>query len=267
MQALLSIEWMKLKRYRTFWILIGFFAFLLPAWNYALNAGIVNLMGGNKNGGGIDILNKAYGFDYVWQNMGFWTSLFVIFLAALIIIITTNEYQYRTNRQNVIDGLTRLQFFHTKCWLVLWLAILTTVYVFIVGFIFGITNGSMGDFPGEIQNLFYVFVLALNYYSFALVLSVFMKRSGLTMGMFFLYCIFIESLAKGLLNWKIDWNPGNYLPLQCSDELLPFPILDFVKSLAKLKEAPPNTPYVIMSFVWIAVYYIVARRKLLKSDW
>lgn len=265
MKELLSIEWLKLKSYRTFWILTGFFALLLPLWNYGISNGIVQLGGGGK--GGINLFSQAYSFSYVWENMGFWSSIFVVFLSILVIIITTNEYQFRTNRQNVIDGWSRLQFYHAKWYIVFVLSLLTTVYVFLVGFIFGAVNGSISDFPGHIIKLFYVFVLSLNYYAFSLLLSIFFKRSGITIGIFFLYSMIIESFLKFLINWKLDFHAGDFLPLQCSDELLPFPILDIVKALAKIESAPSPLPYVIVSFAWIAIYYFVGRSKLLKSDW
>jgi hypothetical protein len=237
--------------------------FFLPAWNYGINDGFLQV-----GGGGIDILNKVYGFDYIWENMGFWSSLFIIVLSVLVIILTTNEYQFRTNRQNIIDGWTRLQFYHAKWGVVVVLSILTTLYVFLVGFTFGITNSSISEFPGNIEKLFYTFVLTLNYFGFSLLLSFLFKRSGLTIGIFFLYCMFIETLLKSLLNWKIAWKPGLYLPLQCSDELLPFPILEMVKTLAKLETASANNAYYILtSLAWITIYYFIGRNKLMKSDW
>jgi hypothetical protein len=60
MVSLLHIEWLKIKQYRTFWILAGLFMFFLPAWNYGINNGILKI-----GGGGIDILNKVYGFGYI----------------------------------------------------------------------------------------------------------------------------------------------------------------------------------------------------------
>lgn len=262
MASVLYIEWLKVKRYRTFWILTVLFMFFLPAWNYGINNGVLHI-----GSGGIDILNKAYGFDYIWENVGFWSSLFIIVLSVLIIILTTNEYQFRTNRQNVIDGWTRFQFYNAKWSVVIILSLLTTLYIFIVGFLFGISNSSISDFPGHIEKLFYTFVLTLNYLGFSLLLSFLFKRSGLTIGIFFLYSMFIETLLKSLLNWKIASKPGLYLPLQCSDELLPFPVLDLLKSIAKLEATDGNTGYIVASFFWVTIYYFIGRVKLMKSDW
>ena len=93
MRALLAIEWLKIKSFRTFWILTGFFVLLLPLWNYGISNGIMKIGGGD-----INLVSQAYSFSYVWQNMGFWTSIFVVFISILTIILTTNEYQYRPSR-------------------------------------------------------------------------------------------------------------------------------------------------------------------------
>jgi ABC-2 type transport system permease protein len=258
MKSLLAIEWMKLKKYRTFWVLI---CLLLPLWNFFIKSGILKI-----GGGGINVLSQVYSFTFLWENIGFWASMFVWFLSILTIIITTNEYQYRTNRQNVIDGWSRMDFYHAKWGVVVSLSVATTIYVFLAGMLIAVTNSGLDGFPGHIQYLFYVFVLCLNYYSFCLLVSIFFKRSGLAIGMFIFYCMIIETLLKFLINYFAD-GYGNYLPLQCSDELLPFPVLDMVKAMAQMKETGSPMMYVIASFVWIVIYYFVGKRKLEKSDW
>lgn len=262
MKNLLSIEWLKVKSFRTFWILTGFFALLLPLWNYGISNGIMKIGGGN-----INLVSQAYAFSSVWQNLGFWTSIFVVFISILTIILTTNEYQFRTNRQNVIDGWTRLDFYHAKWQVVLVLSFLTTLYVFMVGLIFGAAYGSFSDFPGSIRHLFYIWLLSLNYYSFSLLLSIFFKRSGITIGIFFLYCMIIEAIVSKFANWALDTKAGNFMPLQCSDELLPFPILDAIKTMANMQSSVNINYYVAASFAWIIIYYLTGRQKLLRSDW
>lgn len=262
MKNLLAVEWLKLKKFTTFWLLTGFFALLLPLWNMGISKGVIKVGGGE-----ISLVSQAYGFANVWQNIGFWTSIFVVFLSILVIIITTNEYQYRTNRQNVIDGWSRLDFYHAKWQVVLSLSVLTTVYVFFVGFWFGVQYGSIGDFPGSFRHLFYIWLLALNYYAFSLVLSLFLKRSGIAIGMFFLYAMVVEAMVSKFINWALDTEVGYFLPLQCSDELLPFPILDALKAMAQLQSGVDPMWYVFASFGWIVAYYFIGRQKLLRSDW
>lgn len=262
MKHLLTVEWLKIKKYRTVWILTGLFAFLLPLWNYGIAKGILKIGGGDMN-----ILNQAYSFSYLWQNLGFWTGIFVIFLAVLIIILTTNEYQFRTNRQHIICGWTRMDFYHAKWLVIIILSLLTTLYVFLCGLFFGFTYGSAGSFPGSIRYLFYVWILSLNYYGFGLLLSIFFKRSGITIGIFFLYAMIIESLGVNIINWLSGTHAGNFLPLQSSDELLPFPLNTMIKTVIALPQGPPESSYLLASGLWMALYYFTGRWKLLRSDW
>ncbi len=263
MKSLLAIEWLKIKSYRTFWILVGFFIVLLPLWNYQVLNGMIKI-GGNK---GVNILSQAYTFPEVWGNVGFWASIFVIFLSILVIILTTNEYSFRTHRQNVIDGWSRLQFYHAKVFLVLLFSFAATVYVFVVGAAFGLSrSGDVSNMFGQAEKLFYFFLLSVDYLGFALLLAIAVKRSGLAIGLFMLYCLMIENILAGILNWGFDSNPGSYLPLQASDELLPLPLLNVMKSMIQTS-GPSPVVFVFVTLAWCVLYYFSGKRLILRSDW
>ena len=261
MKALLAIEWLKIKRYRTFWILAAFFTVLLPLWNYMIASGMMQM-----GGGGVNFLNRAYSFPGVWENVGFWASIFIIFLSMLVIILTTNEYTYRTHRQNVIDGWSRMQFYHAKVWLVVALSLVATIYLFLTGAILGLTHyGDAGDMFEKGAPILYFFVLAINYLGFALVLSIWIKRSGLAIGVFMLYILIIENMLKGLINWSTQAHYGNFLPLQSSDELLPFPMMSMAQQLLK-QDAPEKWIYILVSLGWCTLYYLLGRDMIQRRD-
>lgn len=265
MKSLLSIEWLKIKSYRTFWVLTAFFLVLLPLWNYQVKNGMIKLGGSGKDG--INFLSQAYSFPEVWGNIGFWASIFVMFLSILVIILTTNEFNFRTHRQNVIDGWSRLQFYHAKTWLVIIFSLAATVYVFVTGLMFGISSGGgVGDMFAQTEKLLYFFLLSVDYLGFALLLGLLIKRSGLAISMFLLYCLIIENILNGMLNWVFDNHPGNYLPLQASDEMLPLPLFGMVKSLV-VQSTTPVSVYAVVTIGWCALYYFLGRRAILRRDW
>jgi len=265
MNKLIGIEWLKLKRYRTFWLLVGLFLLLLPLWNYEIANGLIKLGGGGKNG--INFLSTAYSFPNVWGNMGFWASLFIWFISILMIIITTNEYTYRTQRQNVIDGWSKMQFFHAKVYIAVLMSIAATVYVFILGALFGfVHSGSFNGLFSEIEQVFYFFILSLDYLGFALFIALWIKRSGLAIGLFLLYAMIIENILKSVINHYIDKPYGNFLPLQASDELLPFPLIQMAKALIPAASISMTT-YMLVAICWCAVYYFMSRIMLLRNDW
>ncbi len=266
MKELLAIEWLKIKRYRTFWILAGLFLLLLPIWNIEVANGMMKFGGSGK--GAFNLLDTAYSFPQVWGNLGFWGSIFIMFISMLVIILTTNEYAYRTNRQNIIDGLKRMQFFHAKVALVVVLSVLVTIYLFLLGIVFGGTHsGSLSGMFSEFHQVWYFFLLSLNYLGFALFLALWIRRSGLAIGLFLLYSMIFENIARGLLNTMFDKPYGNLMPLQASDELLPFPLMQMAKAMMGSAPSIGMNTYVTVTICWCALYYLGGRVLLSRNDW
>ena len=79
---LLFVEWLKLKKYKTFWVLISLFSGLYILWNYGVNSSMVK-MGSSP----ISFITTSYTFPAVWTNMGYVFSWFEIFLSILVIIL------------------------------------------------------------------------------------------------------------------------------------------------------------------------------------
>jgi len=269
MNQLLAIEWLKIKRYRTFWVLTGLFAILVPLLNYTVTSGMMKLGGnGKKDGGGMNILESGYSFPSLWANLGFWGSLMMIFAAVLVIILTTNEYTYRTNRQNVIDGWSRMQFFHSKVILVVVMSIVVTVFMLVLGLLFAaIGGGSIAGFTDGIERLGYFFVLSLDYMGLGLFIAVWIRRSGLAIGLFVLYSMIIELILEKTINHYGNTEIGKFLPLQASDELLPFPIIKMGKQLLQMSESVSMTTYMIVALGWCVLYYVGSYMLLKRSDW
>ncbi len=263
MMHLLKIEWLKLKNFRTFWVLSILFAVFLPLFNLMFSANIMNV-------GLEQILMVQYNFPNVWGNFGFWASWFVIFIAFTIVILITNEYRYRTNRQNIIDGWSRLDFFHAKVLLIFTLAFATTLYTMLWCFIFGLYySGNLTGAFDQIEKMFFFLVLCLNYFGLAMMLSFLLKRSGLVIGIYMIYILMVENILQAWLNWQFTGkNIGDFLPLQSSDSLLPFSLMRMAKSFAGgASTYPSNSSFLMVSFGYILLYYFIARWRLMKSDW
>ena len=262
MFQLLSIEWLKIRKYSTFWILAVMFAALLLGWNYFISAGILKLGGGDMN-----ILNLNYTFPLVWSNVAYWSKFFAGLIAIIIIILTTNEYQFRTNRQNVIDGWQRIQFFHAKWGIVVVLSVVVTLFTILLGIFFALIYGSPINSAGQdIHMMLYVFILTLNYFGFALTLSLLLKKSGMTVIIFLMYLYIIEVMLNQLLKGEFNSQAGSFLPMQCSADLISFPFMNSMKKMIQAS-GPSNQTLALASCLWIVAYYFIGRMKMLKSDW
>ncbi len=267
MLRLLKIEWMKVKNYRTFWILSILFLVSLFGVNYIAlfiqNHAVEKVTDANGKMVVNALIGNEFTFPDVWQTVA-WTSGLLLFIPGLLIIISiTNEFSFKTHRQNIIDGLSRTQFILVKMLLALIVSIVSTLAVFVIAFLFGISqSGSCISFD-KVENIAYFFVQALSYTSLALLFGLLFKRSGIAIGVFFLYVIVLEHMLQGFLDTYLP-PIGNYLPLSSGNGLISFP---FLRKVANQIITPPQIPYLLIaSFIYFAAYYFACKRKFETDD-
>ncbi|HAK12034.1 MAG TPA: ABC transporter permease, partial [Chitinophagaceae bacterium] len=51
-----------------------------------------------------------FAFPETWHSVAYFSSWFVMIPSILVIMVITNEYTYKTHRQNIIDGMSRQEF-------------------------------------------------------------------------------------------------------------------------------------------------------------
>ena len=249
----LQVEWMKVKGYRTFWILLAITIVSIPAFNYML----YNIMGNTfpKKHGIQTLFGSPFAFPDAWQTVSWNASILFLIPAILIITLTTNEFVYKTHRQNVIDGWSRGQFISVKLVEVLLLSILSTVVVILTALGFGLLANKLPQGVSVWQESRFVgffFVQMLSYSLIAFLLGLFIKRAGLAMGLFFIYMI-IEEVIVGIFQEQISYRRRlDYLPEEVTDKLIPFP---YVKNiLVQQGTGTGNTIY--RSIYWLAHSYV-----------
>jgi ABC-2 type transport system permease protein len=266
MLKLLRIEWMKVKNYRTFWILLAITIFSIPAFNYMF----YNLMNNSfPKVKGKSIFGSPFAFPDVWQTISWNSSLLFLIPAILIITLTTNEFTYKTHRQNIIDGWTRGQFIGVKLFEILLLSILATGVVILTALAFGFIGNKVPDGVSawkESRFAAFFFVQMLSYSLIAFLLSIFIKRAGLAMGLFFIYMI-VENIIVGVLRGKYNMNGVDYLPEEVTDRLIPQPYLKAILSQQDAVRWENHIPiYLGVGFLYVLVYCLLTSRFFLKND-
>lgn len=178
-----------------------------------------------------------------------------------MILIMSNEFSFRTHRQNIIDGVSRSQFMNTKIALILIISLCLTVLVFITALLFGLAEGGSFTFNHS-RYLLYFFVQSTLYMSVGLVFALIFKRSGISIGIYFLYAFILENVLSAILN-KYFRPVGYLLPLDSADKLIPMPI-----SLFKgLSQNIPDEKYLLLtSFIWIVACLWFCKRRFENSD-
>lgn len=264
----LWVEWLKIRRYRAFWVLMAMTILSIPGLTYLL----FDLMKNSfpKAKGASAILGSPFAFPDVWQTVAWNSSLLFILPAILIITLTTNEFTYKTHRQNIIDGWSRQQFISVKLVEVLILAVKCTATVFLTTLIFGcLVNKVPAGFWiwKDSRFLFFYFVQALSFFTIAFLIALLIKRAGLSIAVFLIYML-AEDIVVAVFRNLYKLNGVDYLPEEVTDRLIPAPYLRKVlQSPAEVTRWEHHLPiYLGVAALYLLLYCIIAGRRFTTSD-
>jgi ABC-type transport system involved in multi-copper enzyme maturation permease subunit len=115
-----------------------------------------------------------------------------------------NEYSYGTLKQNLIDGMSKKEFVTSKFLTVVVFAGVSTLFIFILSLILGLSFSSyneVGIIFSEMEYLLAYFVKLTGFFSFCLFIGILIKRSAFALGFLFVWNI-IEGIIIGILNLK-----------------------------------------------------------------
>lgn len=267
MLHLLKIEWLKVKNYRTFWILFILYLVSIIGANYmvrqVLELNFEETMRKDPTDAFIRMMigTPPYGFPQVWGMTAYVSSYLLILPGFLSIILFTNEFTYKTHRQNLLDGFTRSEFISAKLLGVLSITLISTLTISLTAFMFGLAGSP--PFDGEYLRYFGLsFLQCLSYCSLALMLSTIFKRSGIALGVYFVYVVIFDNVLFHVMNKYLN-NTGYFLPIESADNLIPLPVAEQVQKHFMEK---PDFSYILVScFIYLALYIFIAYRKF-KSD-
>ena len=250
----LKIEWLKLKNYNAFWILLGLFVVSIFGINY--------IMYETMPRGQVTDMLGILSFPKVWHTVSYMSSFMLLFPGLIIIMMVTGEFNFRTHRQNIIDGMSRTNFITVKMLVALILAVISTLAVFIFALLFGLLDGGAVSFKG-VKYIFFFFLQALDYIGLALLFSMFLRKTGLCVGIYILYALILENVIMSIIAKNIG-QVAYCLPLESSDKLIPMPVLkEFTNQFPK---TPDTSVLLIVCIAYIVLYEIVCKLRFEKSD-
>lgn len=253
MYSLFKIEWLKLKTYRTFWAILLLFVVLFPVANILLANLLLKMKGANKMTQ--HMIVNYFAFPQVWRAVSYVGGYFLTLPAILVIILVTNEYTFRTHRQNVIDGLSRNQFVTAKLTLALLLACLSAVLVIITAFLLGYLY-TEAPLPANIFTNFYLvgyfFLQTLFYLLLAFLIAMMFKRSGISIGIFLLFTLVIDSIIESLMNRYLN-NSGYFFVTAPADQLVPNPFLDLAKGSGLFEVPFSDSTFLIVTLIYVSL--------------
>jgi ABC-2 type transport system permease protein len=271
MMHIIGTEWLKIKTYRAFWWVMAITALSYPGINYIFyNAYKEITKKGSATGDMAKmLLGNPFDLPETFHTAGFFSSFFVFIPAIVVIMMITNEYTFKTHRQNIIDGWSRNQFLLAKFFDVLLITLLVTLLYFIVSLIIGITC-TKAPIQDVWSKAYYVALFALQTFSqlsIAFLIGFLVRKSFIALSIFIFYYLILENTAVNFLKIKAN-DIGRFLPLEISDRLIPIPA--FLGKFneegyqASLNEIGPHIGYTLMvtALIWFVCYGVNTKRDL-----
>jgi len=171
---------------------------------------------------------SLYSFPYVWHNLAFLAGFFKIFPALIVIIFITNEFSYKTVRQNVMAGMSRGEFLFSKLFFVFLYSLASAVILLFTALILGITHTQVITSAIVFQKMYFVAAYFLELFTFsilALMIAFLVKKQGLSIGVLALYFYVIEPLVA----YKLPDGVSYFLPVKVMGRLIDIPNSSLMK--------------------------------------
>jgi ABC-2 type transport system permease protein len=200
-------------------------------------------------------------------------SLTSTFAIALIVLMICAEFDWRTSRQNIIDGLSKRQWFVGKVLLIPTVAIGLYLTRLAIGGIVALAA------PGSHSHIFdptATYVLAacgvvlgmLCYASVALLICITVRSTGPALAIALIYQVF-DNIAAAILRSRRLEHIAQWLPLQIQSSLAVYNrYLPHASSPHNLPLVfDPETPLLFLAAAaWAAVLLFVSYRVYMKRD-
>lgn len=266
MVHLLKIDLKKLTSYRTFWIVCGLY-FVTLAFTTASGMEFLKWLARTFEDFGSSLnINRIpiYHFPDVWLNLIYFSGFFKIILGIMTVISITNEFQYRTLRQNVIDGLSRWQFLASKILTNVLLSFLSVAMILVISFATGLIYSpsiSWNYVFADMEFLIAYFIEIFAFLSFALMLGIFIQRSGLTI-ILLLLARMLELIVRENIDEYVPWII-RFLPLQSIANLVPMPLERY--AFQEIRDYL-TVSSIAIALAWSFLFNYFGYLKLKKSD-
>jgi len=270
MKSLLKTEWLKIKYYRAFWWITGITTLAYPGINF-LFYNVYSKIGDNKDQVSRMakfLIGNPFSFPEAWHTVAYFSSYFVFLPAVVVIMFITNEYTFKTHRQNIIDGWSRNQFMLSKLIDVVIISMIVTVLLAIISFLFGLINKSESN--GTMFDMSYYIVLFLlqtfSQLSIAFLIGFLIRKAFLSLGIFLFYFLILEPILVNVAKFKFD-DIGRFLPLAISDRVIPVPAFLGKISPEGYQKALDSIPiHIVLTVIFTTVLWVLCFKINSKRD-
>ena len=277
MLRLLNIEFHKLRYSRsakilvlTYFILLSFIALIA---SIEFNIGNLEFRVADQG---------IFNFPFIWHFNTYIAAFLKLFLAIVIVSMISNEYSNRTLKQNLIDGLSKKEFISSKFLTVLVFALASTLFVFILSLILGLSFSDYSEGSIIFSDLEYLLAYFLNltgFFAFCMFAGMLIKRSAFALGFIFIWWV-LENIAYGIMKWRLFRDSevadkiAGFFPLEAMSKLLvePFSRLGAVQMAASQMGSDIEKDYsvhfidLLIVIAWTVIFVFLSYKLLKNRD-
>jgi ABC-2 type transport system permease protein len=214
-------------------------------------------------------LEGLFAYPQNWEVLaciGSWANAFV--LGSLGVFMITMEFSYRTLRQSVIFGLTRMEVAVSKLVWAAALALAATVFYLVLAFVGEILDGGLGLPPAACVFCFYL--QALGYLLLGNLIGLLIRQTALAVLAYLAYALFLETACRWFFFLAVaKTRLLLFLPDQVLGALTPLPIPDSVNHLVHSNPATQPLSLIeatVAALVYLALFALLACRRIVKAD-
>ena len=260
MNRLIKIDLRKYARNRTFWVLSALYGVLVIFVFVVMESFMNHIVTHVGKNAPVAIPEfSLYSFPYVWHNLTFLAGFFKIFLALIVIIFITNEFNYKTIRQNIMSGMSRVEFLLSKVIFVFFIALAASLILFFSALLLGFFHTEHLTPALVFSKMYFVpayFLEVSTFLLLALMFAFLLQKQGLAIGLFALYYYVIEPMVA----FRLPENVARFLPVKMITRLIDVPNSSLMKLFGvHFSESVSWTGVagcVVYAFVFVAVVYL-----------
>lgn len=273
MKQLLSIEYSKLKRLNAIKIILVIYMVMVPLFMYVASEFLYGILfpglkiqQSSLNPGAIWKYPQIWDFPEILKYTFYCASYFHVLVSLILVIIVSNEFSYRTAKQNIIDGLNKRQLITSKLLILLFLALFVTVYNSLLALILGIFNSDTVSLYENSHYIFVFFFQSFCYFTIALFFVTLIRHTAMSIVAVIVFPI-VDFIAGKLIPPVIYV----FFPLNIFSTLTPSPVRKEIISLEKMQTKTevldlPLWQLSLLATGFVVLFYLFSYFSLKRRD-
>jgi ABC-type transport system involved in multi-copper enzyme maturation permease subunit len=265
MLRLLKIDYRKYVHNKAFWILLSIYLALLVIVFFSIEKVLNNIVTDASSNAPVPMPGfSIYEFPLVWQNLTFLAGFFKIFLALIVVVFITGEFTNRTVRQNIMNGMSRMDFLWSKVIFMFNLCLVSTLIIFLSGSILGMMTAesvSLSQYIDKIEFLPAYFLELFTFCSLGFLIAFGLRRSGLAIGLLAFYYYILEPAVSFMLPEAV----AKYLPVEAMSNLIDIPnsalMNMFGINFREFVSVPDAITCLVYCFFFIGIVFLIYSKK------